>query len=394
MVVVIGAGASGLIAALKASEQTKVVVLEKNDKAGKKLLLTGNGRCNYWHDNITSEYYETDNETNLKKILTRCDDTYDYLYSLGIYPKIKDGYYYPYSMQAYSFREVLMQNIEKKNIEIIYNAKVQSIEKDSDEFIIRYNDTFIKASKVIVAAGSKAYPKTGSSGDSYELVEALGHEVSKIYPALTSLKCEGDFLKIWSGIRVDAKVQILVDGKIMKEDIGEVQLTDYGISGLCVFNVSHIASKNMDKKVRVTLNFMPYLKENFISFLEKRSNMLKTANISELLESLFSYKLINIFLHKANINKDAYFKSLTIKEKELLSKVVTSFDLEVIGVSSFEKAQVCAGGVSLKEINPLTMESHLVKGLYIVGEALDVNGICGGYNLAFAFTSGFIAGEN
>lgn len=392
--IVIGAGASGLIAALKASEISDVTILERNDKAGKKLLLTGNGHCNYWNEDITIQKYEADSPDLIAKIITEQnkEDTLNFLYKLGIYPKVINGYYYPYSRQSYSFREVLMQNISKKKIPIIYNALVKNIIKENNEFIIFYNDEVIKADKVIVATGSKAYPKTGSDGSFYAILKFLGHSVNPIYPALTSLVSEGGYLKKWSGIRTDAKVSIFVNDKLIKEESGEVQLTDYGISGVCVFNLSSIAAQNIgSNKVTVALNFLPNIADAE-SWLNKRAGDLPHLNMKEILESLFSYKLTDIFLQKAGINQGAYYKSLTIKEKESLIKILTSFELNIMDTGSFDKAQVCKGGIPLKEINSFSMESKIISGLYLVGEILDVNGICGGYNLAFAFISAYIAG--
>lgn len=392
--VVVGGGASGLIAALKASENSEVIILEKNDKLGKKLLLTGNGHCNYWNKEIDTTKYESDSLELLKNILTEdnINKVYKYLYTLGIYPREKDGYIYPYSNQAYSFREVLEQNIIKKKIKVIYNAKVSNIKKENNKFIITYNNENITSDKLIISAGSKSYSKTGSSGDLYPILENLGHKINPLYPALTSLKCDSDFTKIWSGIRTDAKVSIYVNDKLKKEEVGEVQLTDYGISGVCVFNLSSIASSHIGENVKVVINFLPNITD-FEDFLYKRSKDLPNATMEEMFESIFSYKLNDIFFHNAHINSKAYYKSLTTSEINKLKEIMTNLKLNITGTGDFEKAQVCKGGVSLMDINPLTMESKVISNLYITGEILDVNGICGGYNLAFAFITGYIAGD-
>lgn len=390
-VVVIGAGASGIIASLRLSYENEVVLLEKNDKIAKKILITGNGHCNYWHDNLNINSYETDDRDGLQEILDKANDTLDYLYSLGLYPKVVDGYYYPRSNQAYSVKEIFMQNLLKRKVNIIYNAIVNDILKENGKFKIKYNDEVIEADKVIVACGSKAYPKTGSEGDSYKLLEKLGHSINEVKPALTSLVTSGDFLKEWSGIRVDAKVHLLVNDKEIKSAEGEMQLTDYGVSGICIFNLSSIASRYSNEKVQIKINFLPEIND-FNAWISDRANALPNHTLEQMLESIFSYKLVNIFLHLSHISKNAYYKSLTIKEKESLCNVITSLTLDVLKTGSFDKAQVCLGGVPLKEINPKTMESKIISGLYLCGEEIDVNGECGGYNLAFAFITGYIAG--
>ena len=245
---------------------------------------------------------------------------------------------------------------------------------------------------MIISTGSKAYPKTGSTGDFYPILANLGHKLNPVYPALTSLKCQGDFMNIWSGIRTEARVSIYVQDKLKKEEVGEVQLTDYGISGVCVFNLSSIASAHLSENVKIKLNFLPYVKD-FSSWLLQRSNLLPNYTLEEIFESVFSYKLNSIFFHQAKINPKAYYKSLTTSEIKALENAITNFTLDIIDTGDFAKAQVCKGGISLMDINPLTMESKVISNLYITGELLDVNGICGGYNLAFAFISGFIAGD-
>ena len=203
-VVIIGAGASGIIAALKASENNEVILLDSNDKCGKKILLTGNGRCNYWNSDISLEQYETDDKDILKEILSEenKNDTLSFLDSLGIYPKIKNGYYYPYSNQATSIREILERGIKKRNIDFRPEIRVKEITKVNDKFtVISGNNEVIKADKIVIATGSKAYPKTGSDGIGYEFAKAFGHKINNVTPALTKLIAKEKFLKDWEGVK-------------------------------------------------------------------------------------------------------------------------------------------------------------------------------------------------
>lgn len=398
-VAIVGAGASGIIAALKANENNEVILIDSNDKCGKKILLTGSGRCNYWNEDISITSYETDDKDGLENILSDENKSIvlKYLDNLGIYPKIKNGYYYPYSNSAISVREILQREIEKSNINFRFGFKVKNILKQNNKFtIISEDGENIVADKVIIATGSKAYPKTGSDGLGYEFARRFGHTINDVTPALTQLiTTKEKFLKDWENIRCNAKVTLFVNNKKVKEDTGEIQLTKNGVSGICVFNISGLASKNlaMNNKVNIEINFLPDIENGFYSWFSKRADLLKERTVEELLESIFNYKLMFVILKKAGIPKGRKWSQLSEKDKLSLTNTIEKFDLYVEATESFEKSQVCTGGVSLKEINPLTMESKLVPNLYFAGEVLDVDGKCGGFNLAFAWTSGYLAGR-
>ena len=232
-VVVIGAGASGIIASLVASKNNEVILLEANDKIGKKILLTGNGKCNYWNSNIECKYYNTDNVNNLSKILERKDEVFEFISNCGIYPKTKNGYYYPNSNQASTVVEVFKRCLVKNNINIVYNCKVYDIHKSGDNFVVKSNLQDIICDKIIISTGSCAYPKTGSDGNGYKLLEKE-HVINKVLPSLVALECKGDFFNDWTNLRIDGSVSLQVDGKIIDTEIGEIQLTSYGISGILI----------------------------------------------------------------------------------------------------------------------------------------------------------------
>lgn len=391
-VVVIGAGASGIIAALKASEKNEVILLDGNDKCGKKILLTGNGKCNYWNQSIDLQNYQTDDPEKLKKILEKQKEVFSFLEKLGIYPRIKDGYYYPYSNQSSSIQTILNKALEKAKIVVKYHFKVSNILKKENQFVIESDEEEIVADKVIIATGSKAFSKTGSDGSGYQLVQKLGHHINPVLPSLVPLV--GKEVPKWEGNRIEANVQLYVNDQKIKEENGELQLTDYGVSGICIFNLSGVVSKNLylKNKVLLKINFFKEV-DNLFSFLEERSKMLKNATIEEILESLISYKLLLILLQKVKINKDKNWFELSKVEKQNLVSVIQSYPLQIIDTLSFDRAQVCTGGVPLKEVGS-NLESNLVSNLYIVGEMLDVDGICGGFNLASSFITGYIAGSD
>lgn len=397
-VVVIGGGASGLVAAIEASNQHEVILLEKNDKCGKKILLTGNGKCNYWNHDMNISNYNTDNIEALNSIISKNNqkEVLTFLEKIGIYPKIKNNYYYPYSNQATSVRTLLLNEIERKNIQVIYNFEVERIIKNSTGFIVQSDCEEIACDKVILAAGSKACPKTGSDGSGYDLALSLGHTLNLVTPSLTPLKGEETYFKEWSGVRCDSKLTLFIDNEKVSEEIGEIQLTDYGISGICTFNISGLATKSLEQKKKVTVNihFLPFLTIPFYDWFTMRNETIPNHTIEELLESLLPYKLMFVLLEKAGIHRKDEWKLLSESKKRKLSNLLEAFELEITGYLSFDRAQVATGGISLSEINPNTMESLITPNLYLAGELLDVDGKCGGFNLAFAFISGYLAGRS
>jgi len=393
-VVIIGGGASGSVAAIYAARgNNEVTILERNNSVGKKILITGNGRCNYFNENQNLNYYHSSEKHLLNKIITlhNLSEILGLFDEIGIVPKIKNGYYYPNSNQAVSIKEALLLECELLNVKIKNNYLVENIIKQSDKFIINNE---ITADKVIIATGSKAAPKTGSDGIGYELAKKLNHNIIKPLPALVQLK-SSDIIKETNGIRCDAKVTLKENDKEIKTEIGEIQLTDYGVSGICIFNLSSYVSKGLDKNKteEIIINFLPNIKD-FVKFMEERNKKVKGRNISRLFDGLLNYKLADALIKNANINKEKFWNDLTKEEKEKLNKNITEFKITITGTNSFDKAQVCSGGIPLSEINPETMESLKTKGLYFAGEILDVDGDCGGYNLSFAWVSGMLAGKD
>lgn len=395
-IVIIGGGAAGLLAANYAkTEKTLVTILEKNPICGKKILATGNGKCNYWNQNQDLKHYHSSNEELINEIITdkNKQEIMSFFNKLGIYPKIKNGYYYPASNQATTIKDALIKEVLRKNINIKNNTIVEKIEKQNNEFKIYTTNEMITADKVIVATGSKASPKTGSDGLGYKILKRFNHQIIEPLPALVQLKTTGKYLEKWAGIRTDVEVSLYENDNLIRTETGEIQLTNYGISGICVFNLSRYVSIGLskNKKEQVKINFLPFLtnpKEelnNFISNQPKRS-------IRTQLEGFLNSKLVDVILTEANIKENKSYSDLTEQEKDILINFLTQFKTEVIGTNSFEQAQVCTGGVPLSEVNIQTMESKLVPNLYIVGELLDVDGDCGGYNLSFAWISGMLAG--
>ena len=393
-IVIVGGGAAGLISAIYSKTNNNIVtILERNSSCGKKILATGNGKCNYWNDDQNINHYHSTNNELLPRIITKelIEEVPAFFNNLGIVPKIKNGYYYPFSNQATTIKNALLNEIENKKIKIRHDVLVNKIIKKDNYFEIETENEIIKADKVIIATGSCASPKTGSDGIGYKLLKRFNHNIIEPYPALVQLKTKGSYLKDWAGVRTDVKVSLYEDNNLIKEESGEIQLTDYGISGICIFNLSRYIplGLNKGKKEEIVINFLPFIENNNVKDLFKNNNSLKHQ-----LEAILNNKLVNVILIKTNINEKLSFNELNQNEQELLIENLINFKVEVIGYNSFDNSQTASGGLSLTEINPDTMESTIVKGLYIVGELLDVDGDCGGYNLGFAWMSGMKAGKD
>ena len=393
-VIIIGGGASGLTAAIKASKNYDVTIIEKNNKLGKKILITGNGKCNYWNENqdVNNMYHSSG---DYKKIINQLNLTkaHAFLDSIGIIPFIKNGYYYPNSNQAISVVNALVDEVINNNVKVI-NEEVIKVEKKDNKFIInnKYESDYL-----IVATGGKAAPKTGSDGFGYEIAKSFNHNIIKPLPALVGLEVEEN-IKELSGIRLIGEVNLLINNEFIQKELGEVQFNDYGFSGIPVLQISSKAIKALDdnKNVFISINLLPNIADDILglrSFLKVQDKHLNNKSISQILDQLFNYKLSNYLLKISKIDTNAKIEKLSNDELDLLCHNILNFNFKIIKDHGFENAQTTSGGVDLKEINLDTLESLKVKGLYFCGEVLDVDGACGGYNLSFAWTSGLIAGE-
>lgn len=393
-VVVIGSGPSGLIAAIKASLNNEVVLVDSNNSLGKKLLLSGNGKCNYWNSNINSSKYITDDASILSSILTKdnIDNTLKFLDSLGLYPTIKGDLYYPYSENSHSMLSILMRKLEANNVEIKYNFKVIDIRENNGLFTVISENESINADAVIIASGGSSMPKTGSDGSIMNILKNMGHDVIPFIPSLNRINLGCNFKSV-ENIRCKARIKVLVNSKEVFQDSGEVLFKSDGISGIVSFNASSYVSYylNKDEDVDITINYLDNIDEVGY-FLDNRARLLNNPSVEELLESMLDYRLMFYLLDYISLNKDKRYNSLTEEEKDDLINALTNNRYKALSIGELETSQVSIGGLKLTDINPNTFESTKVKNLYIVGEALDVAGLCGGYNISFAFISGYIVG--
>ena len=397
-IIVVGGGCSGVVAAIKAKNiDNEVIILEKNNTLLKKLLLTGNGRCNYFNDNYSIDNYHSENIDLVNDFIsqnniTMSKDFFDYL---GVIPKIKNGYYYPYSNQANTIKDLLEKEIQRLNIKVEYDTEVLSIEK-KDKFIIKTNNKEYTCDKLILSTGSFAYPKTGSDGKGYSILENLGHTIVKPVPALVQLNANSKYMKEWDGVRSDVYLELFEDNEYISKEEGELQFTKYGISGICVFNLSHFISRGLleNKKYIVKINFVPFIKTLISPWLDDYSKKNQEKDLYELLEGFLNKKLVPIILKESNLDSKKKYNELSNEEKIRLINSLRHFKVEIISTKGFDSSQICNGGVKLDEIDINTMESKIVKDLYIIGELLDINGNCGGYNLTVCWISGLLSGKH
>ena len=399
-IVVIGGGASGLVSAIfSKTSKNEVIILERNNNCGKKILITGNGKCNYWNSDQSINHYHSTNFECLKELFTQKinNEVLNFFERIGIVPKIKNGYYYPTSNQATSIQTALILEAKLKGIIINNNEYVKNITKKSNKYYIETEKNNYVADKVIIATGSKAVPKTGSDGSGYDFAIKLGHSIIKPLPALVQLNGIGNYFKEWAGVKQDVKVTLIENNFKLREEYGEINLTDYGLSGICVMQLSDQVAKGLDcgKDETVEINFMPWIinESDFIKWMDNRNKQVINRSVTELLDGVLNYKLVNLFIKKSKIKQDEKWENLSPNSKKILASYIICFKQKIISTNSFDKAQICSGGVPINEININTMESKISNNLYFVGEVLDVNGDCGGYNLGFAWISGIIAGK-
>ena len=400
-VVIVGAGASGLVAAILASERgLSVCVLERLSKVGKKILATGNGRCNMTNLAIHNGDYRSENRNFPYRGLEQVsvNEALHFFERLGIVWKGEDGYVYPRTEQAASVVAALELKLQALGVDIFCDQNVTDISKRKGVFCIKteQQQSFC-GTQCILSMGGKAQPKLGSDGSGYEIAKSFGHSIVTVAPALTGLHTNHKATKRWAGVRAEGTLTCIIQGTVAAEETGEIQFTNYGISGVPTFQISRYATTVLEKKrnakVEISINFYPTKKRGELEqLLRTLINVCGYKNIRELLEGIFSKKLVPVFLEEAGIKETLPCKQLQEKQLKTLCNGIQNFVIPICGSNSFEQAQVCAGGVSTKEVQEQTMESKLIKGLYLTGELLDVDGTCGGYNLQWAWTSGTLAG--
>lgn len=396
-IIIIGGGASGLLAACIAKKQgAKVTIIERNPRIGKKILVTGNGRCNYTNALTSINDYNQPDFVAYGLSVFNPSRTMAFFSQLGIVPKIeKEGKTYPLSEQASSMIDVFLYELNRLGVEVITEALVYKVLKKNQGFEVLLEDgRRFDSDKVIISTGGKAMPKTGSDGSGYDLAETLGHRIIPAFPSLVKLKLESPYLRHLEGIKMPATVELIHKNQVIQTETGDVLFGNYGISGPTILQISRKAMElyNQSEKVYIKLILLTGISKEQVV---ERFNNFKDRPVDLSLVGLINKRYISAILKEARINKqNEIVKDLEEKQLNHLIDLLFDWRFLVKGSKSFHDAQATAGGISVDEINPETMESKIVKGLFFSGEVMDIDGRCGGFNLQWAWSSGYLAGLN
>jgi predicted Rossmann fold flavoprotein len=399
---IIGGGPAGIMSALSVpAHGSDVCIIEGNERIGKKLLMTGDGKCNLTNRTVRETNYHSSNKGFFRNALLQFsnEDTVKFFDKLGLAVKIEnDGRMYPMSLQASSVLDVLRFALNERRVAVINNFKVKNIGKVESGFRIRDNNgKIIESRKLILACGGKAAPFTGSDGSGYDLAKSFGHRIIDPLPSLVQLKFDFAGLKGLAGVRFDGEAQIYINGEPSEKVLGEILFTRFGATGPAILKLSRIASVELKngKDVKIRINLLPDLNgTNIEEILKNYSQSHGDRSINDLMIGLLNKRIIPVLL------KDSGFENIHMPAEKTLAqnlqeivKHLTGWEFRVSGTLSFKDAQVTAGGVDTRDVDPVTLESKIVKGLYFAGEILDVDGDSGGYNLQWAWSSGWVAGK-
>ena len=395
--IVVGGGAAGVMAAIIARRNgSDVTILERNDRVGKKLLATGNGRCNYTNRYLRLENFHGKNKMFISEVLDSfdVDRTIEFFERLGITPSIEDdGKVFPLSYQSSSILDVLRHEMDHLGVEVLTDSQVVSIEKDKTFNVKLKDNSILNCDKLILATGGMAMPVSGSDGIGHRLAKELGHTITDLFPSLVQLKLKGNIFKSIKGVKILGSVGIYKYNLLLRQDGGDILFTDYGISGPPILQLSRIPIKEDYKDVELRVNLMGNKTfEEVREYLLERFAYMGHKKLTDSLVGFVNKRLILPLIKELNLNKDMMVSHLSMKDIEKLANIFTDWRFDIIGNNGWGQAQTTAGGVETGEIESSSMESKKVDGLYIVGELLDVDGDCGGFNLQWAWSSGYLAG--
>ena len=392
---IIGAGASGVFAALILKQNyIDTTVIERNANALKKIYATGNGRCNFTNRNVSYKNYHGENPKLTISAIKKFDNynVIEFFNDMGI-PEVEleNGKIFPKSLQASSIVKQMMCLANHLEVEFIFDSFVDDVRKNGDVFEVKSNDSIYKFDYLIVACGSKAYKKSGSDGNGYILMKKLGHNIVKTHPGIVQLRLNGDSFKKMSGTKFKANAKLVVDGKEVFEFYHDVLFTDYGISGPTILQLSGeaIRAKNNGLDVKIRIDTVDLDENKLYEHLIYIISLNYYKKINELLVGLINDNLIEEVLNQAGISYDINVCELSKEEIYKLAHTLKNLEFSVSGYKDEDSGQITCGGVDTDEINPSTMESKKIKNLYIIGEIMDVDGDCGGYNLQWAFSSAY-----
>ena len=399
-IIIIGGGAAGMMAGISASRKgVSVLIVEKNLKLGRKVLATGNGRCNVTNRYVNKSHYYGDARPDfVEKVLSHFDqhEVMKFFENLGVLLKEEDnGRIFPRTNQAKTIVDSLTEELKAKKVQIILSNPVRHLIKEKNLFQVKLqNSEEFLTDKIILTTGGKASERYGATGDGYAWAENFGHHTTTLYPALVPLETFDRWPKAIQGLKIEAKVSLTIGERVLAEKSGDVLFTHYGLSGLAVLGLAGKAAPFLaEHKVNVHLDLFPEeTYENLDRKIAKIFNLNGKKSVKNSLTGMAPSNFIPIFLSNLHINPDKKAAEISKKERLKIAAGFKKIVLTVSGVRPFKEAQVTAGGVVTEEVYPETMESKIMPGLYLAGEILDVNADSGGYNLQWAWSSGYLAG--
>ena len=401
-VIIVGGGASGLVAAIVAARKgKKICIIERLNRVGKKILVTGNGRCNMTNTEMTSKQFHSYDTVDFERVLNRFgyEETKNFFMELGIMPLIEGKKVYPLSEQATTVLDVLRMEIERLGVEVITDTKIVAIKQKKEGWQLQSEEgqTFM-AKKVIMATGGMTNTSLGCDGLGYELLKQVGHTLKTPYPILVHILSASPYCKMMKGTKVKANVKIFVEGKLGREEYGEVLFTEDGLSGPPIFQVSRVASLAALQKqeVEIILDLFPNISEDeMTSLIYERITAHPERTVEQLLIGMLHKRVIIPVLKAAKVEGiHRLVEQLEYDEVMNIVQTLKGLRFNIQGTRGYKFAQVTAGGIRATEIDFNSMASLKAKNLYITGEVMDVDGDCGGYNLQWAWATGFIAGES
>ena len=393
---IIGGGAAGMAAALAASEyDTQVVLMERQARLGKKLSATGNGRCNLSNLHASSGGYNGDDPAFSQYAISRFspEETLQWFSDLGLYTVAEpSGRVYPYSDQANSVVDVLRFALDRPNIQVLTDFEVLKIKKEGDRFSVTSKDQTLEFDRLIIACGGLAGTKLGGTMAGYKFLRGFGHKCTKLRPALVQVKTSWPGVSALKGVRANCRATILCNGKLHRESVGEIQFTEFGLSGPVMFEISRDACQG-GGEWECKLDFLPDLPAGKLMrpLMARRNSNLCA---EDLFTGILHNRLGRVLIKEAGIRANLPVSALYDDQLKELISLTKGFTVRLTEPLGMDAAQVTAGGIVTNEFDPMTMESKLVPGLYACGEVLDVDGDCGGYNLQWAWSSGRLAGEH
>ena len=402
-VIIIGGGPAGMMAAIAASKSNSVILIEKNEKLGKKLFITGKGRCNVTNNKDISEFFDyipcnpnflyssfyTFTNENVKEFFEGC----------GVKLKVERGdRIFPESDKSSDIIKALQNKLYENKVKVMLNTKVSDIIREGDVITgLKLEDgSIIKGDHYIICTGGASYPQTGSTGDGYDFSKELGHTVTNIKPSLVPMVAKEEWIKELQGLSLkNIEIKFMQNKKVVYKEFGEMLFTHFGISGPVVLSASAKIPEGKIKDMKAFINLKPALSEEELDKrLQKDFKKYTNKDFKNCLGDLLPSKLIDIIIELSNIDSHKKVNLITKEERKRLGELISNFELNITGYRPIAEAIITSGGVKTKEIDPSTMKSKVIENLSFAGELIDIHGFTGGYNLQIAFSTGYVAGRS